>query len=106
MKLFGEVIGPNIQISEYYSESQKNQIPNMNTIVRSNYLNSIQIPNYLSNPVLEKTKKCLLCLYCLKNKCTRKSLMSTYISFYLLEDSNIQWSKVILDYMKYPGRNQ
>ena len=51
MKLFIQVFGPTILIPKYLLGSKK---PNMNTTTRSNYLNSILIPNYLSHPLLEQ----------------------------------------------------
>ena len=50
MKLFGQVFGPTIQIPEYYLVSKKTRILNMNTTIRSDYWNSIWIPNYSSHP--------------------------------------------------------
>ena len=57
MKLFGPVFKTNIRIPEYLLGSQKIQIPNKNTTSWSKYLNSIQIPNYVSHPAPKTTNK-------------------------------------------------
>ena len=63
MKLFGQIFGPVFEDPNTIQVAKKTntkyqilfgieiiQIPNTNITIRSNYLNSIRIPNYLSHP--------------------------------------------------------